>query len=624
MGWPLASKSNGQQDTGLVSRSWRRDRRRKPAGSAPERPLCTGGVFCARGLSCSRARQGIAGAVAAGVGLAAGELVAGFSPVSVSLTEAVGGLVIDYVPPPVERFAMAVFGVYDKAALIMGMTAVAVLLGAFVGRWAAHRWAVAWWVFGLFGLLGAYALSREPGVGWLASILSAGFAVGCGLTALTLLMRRLGADIPTAHADSNSDDPLAAPLPESQGTEPSPPGLGLAEVSRRTFLVKTGSVLGVGVAMAVGGRFMLERTKRALANRQAVVLPELTETTVTTSTTGVPTSTRGVTVVADDQATVTQSASTTTTDATAQGAGALPPRASLDVVGISPIITPNEDFYLIDTALSRPQVALEEWTLRVIGLVERPIEMNFDELLTRPLVERYITLCCVSNPVGGSLVGNAKWLGVPLSLILDEAGLLPEAEQIVGRSVDGYTVGFPSSIPYDGRDALVAVGMNDEPLPTAHGFPVRLVVAGLYGYVSATKWLSELELTTWNGFDAYWVPKGRAKQAPVKTQSRIDTPRKGRIGTGRRPIAGVAWAPHLGIRQVEVQVDSQPWVEAELSETISDNSWRQWKVDWEPTPGDHRIRVRATDGDGVTQDEALSPPTPDGATGWHTIDVTVA
>lgn len=571
-----------------------------------------------------RAQYGIAGALAAALALAAGELVAGFSPISISLTEAVGGLAIDYVPPPVKDFAIAVFGIYDKLALIIGMVVVTVVLGMLVGIWAARRWAVAVWVFGLFGLLGAFSMSREPGVGWFTSIISAAIAAGVALVVLRTLYRLIAQAAPvTARApisDQDDDQVLVAEVVE----EIKGPG----DLSRRKFLVGAGAVLGLGVAMAAGGRFMLERTKQALAGRETVVLPQATETTVVTNppttatSAGSPTTGAGTTA-AEAQATTATEATTTTAGPAVEGAGPLPAGHSLDVPGISPIITPNEDFYLIDTALTPPQVNLEEWTLRITGLVENPYEITFDELLTRPLVERYVTLSCVSNSVGGSLVGHAKWLGVPLSLILDEAGLAPEAEQLVGRSVDGFTVGFPSSIPYDGRDALVAVGMNDEPLPIEHGFPVRLVVAGLYGYVSATKWLSELELTTWDGFDAYWVPRGWAKEAPVKTQSRIDTPRAGQIAAGPRAIAGVAWAPHRGVDRVEVKIGNGPWTDAELSTEISDNSWRQWQLDWDPMPGSYKLRVRATDGEGVTQTDLRRPPAPDGATGWHTIDVTV-
>ncbi len=581
----------------------------------------------------SRSHHRIAGAVAAALALAVGELIAGLSPVSISLTEAVGGLAIDYVPPPVKDFAIAVFGIYDKLALIIGMAVVTVLLGALVGKRAARRWSAALWVFGLFGLLGAFALSREPDVGWLTSVVSAAIAAGAALIALRIMYRLIPVSVSESHevamvqSDADGDAPLSVEEPEEMAATPStPPTSEFSGVSRRRFLVGAGSIFGIGVVMAAGGRFLLERTKQTLAGRDTVVLPQATETTGTTSppTTAGPTTTASGTTAAEAQVTTSEAATTTTAaEPVVQGAGPLPPGHSLEVAGISPIITPNEDFYLIDTALTPPQVNLEEWSLQVTGLVENPYEITFDELLTRPLVERYVTLSCVSNQVGGTLVGHAKWLGVPLSLILDEAGILPEAEQIVGRSVDAFTVGFPSSIPYDGRDALVAVGMNDEPLPIEHGFPVRLVVAGLYGYVSATKWLSELELTTWDGFDAYWVPRGWAKQAPVKTQSRIDTPRDGRIDARPRSIAGVAWAPHRGIDGVEVRIDEEEWIEAELSTEISDNSWRQWKVDWDPVPDRYRIQVRATDGDGVTQTDLRRPPAPDGATGWHTIHVTV-
>ena len=575
-------------------------------------------------FSSSRARYGIAGALAAALALATGELIAGISPVSISLTEAVGGLAIDYVPPPVKDFAIAVFGIYDKLALIIGMVVVTIVLGALVGIWAARRWAVAVGVFGLFGLLGAFSLSREPGVSWFIAVISAVVAAAVALAALRILYRQVGGPAPRAEQAALSDpgdDRVAVGEVVEETEAPD-------DVTRRRFLVGAGAVLGLGVAMAAGGRFMLERTKQALAGRETVVLPQVTETTAatspsTTSTTAGP-STTGAGTTAAEATTTTAEATTTTTGPAVEGAGQLPAGHSLDVPGISPIITPNEDFYLIDTALTPPQVNLEEWTLKVTGLVENPYEINFEELLTRPFVERYVTLSCVSNSVGGSLVGHAKWLGVPLSLILDEAGLLPEAEQIVGRSVDGFTVGFPSTIPYDGRDALVAVGMNDEPLPIEHGFPVRLVVAGLYGYVSATKWLSELELTTWDGFDAYWIPRGWAKQAPVKTQSRIDTPREGRIAAGPRAIAGVAWAPDRGIDRVEVKIGNGPWVDAELSTEISDNSWRQWQMAWDPAPGQYKLQVRATDGEGVTQTDVRRPPAPDGATGYHTIDVTVS
>ena len=293
------------------------------------------------------------------------------------------------------------------------------------------------------------------------------------------------------------------------------------------------------------------------------------------------------------------------------------------VTGISPIVTPNSDFYRIDTALVVPSVDVNDWELSISGMVNNPYTMTFRELIDMGLVETPVTLSCVSNKVGGHLVDNAVWRGVPLADVLNRAGVKNGATQIVGRSVDNWNSGFPTEYAFDGRVALVAVAMNGEPLPREHGFPVRLVIAGLYGYVSATKWLEEIRLTTWEGFDSYWVPRGWAKRGPIKTQSRIDVPRSGAsVRAGRVAVAGIAWAPTRSIERVEVQIDDGPWVSAELSNNMSVNSWRQWVYAWDATPGKHRIRCRATDGAGSTQTSEQRPPAPDGATGWHTIEVT--
>jgi DMSO/TMAO reductase YedYZ molybdopterin-dependent catalytic subunit len=292
--------------------------------------------------------------------------------------------------------------------------------------------------------------------------------------------------------------------------------------------------------------------------------------------------------------------------------------------GLTPFIVSNEDFYRIDTALTVPQISPDDWTLRITGMVDNEIELTFADLLDRDMVEEIVTLSCVSNEVGGDLVGNARWQGVLLADLLREAGPQDGAEQVVGVSTDGFTAGFPLEVALDGRPALVAIGMNGEPLPVVHGFPARLVVPGLYGYVSATKWLSEIQLTTWDGFDGYWIPRGWAKEGPIKTQSRIDVPRGGAsLTAGRNAIAGVAWAPIRGIDKVEVQVDDGDWQEARLGDETTDNSWRQWVVEWDAPAGEHEIRVRATDGDGETQTDEIAPPNPDGATGWHTISVAV-
>jgi len=293
-----------------------------------------------------------------------------------------------------------------------------------------------------------------------------------------------------------------------------------------------------------------------------------------------------------------------------------------DTPGISPYFTSNDRFYRVDTALLLPAVTAEEWQLHIHGMVDEERTLTYEQLMARPLIERDITLTCVSNPVGGHYIGNARWLGAPLADILREAGVQPGADQLVGRSVDGFTVGTPVAALLDGRDAMLAVAMNGQPLPIAHGFPVRVVVPGLYGYVSATKWIVDMELTTFAAYDAYWVQRGWSQQAPIKVESRIDVPR-GTIDAGQVAIAGVAWDQDVGIEMVEVQVDGGAWQQAELAPQDEIDTWRQWRLDWNATSGPHQIAVRATNQDGDTQTSALAPPAPNGATGYHTVEISV-
>jgi DMSO/TMAO reductase YedYZ molybdopterin-dependent catalytic subunit len=362
-----------------------------------------------------------------------------------------------------------------------------------------------------------------------------------------------------------------------------PPVAEMPAWGRRRFLISSATVIAGAAVSGVAGRALLDRG-RLNAAAQAGSLPE-------------PVST----------------------------AAPIPDGASLTVQGLSPLVTPTRDFYRIDTALLVPRPNLESWRLNVSGMVDRPFELTYDELVAMPLHDQYVTIACVSNEVGGGLVGNALWRGVRLKDLLDRAGVQPAATQIVGRAVDGFTVGFPTVWALaDEREALVAVAMNGDPLPANHGFPARLIVPGLYGYVSATKWLAEIELTTLDAFDAYWVPLGWAKEAPILTQSRIDTPRDGtRIDPGTVAVAGVAWAPDRGISSVEVQVDEDGWQPAEVSTPISDATWVQFVYRWQTTSGDHLLRVRATDGQGVVQTDERTEPAPDGARGHHTIRVTV-
>jgi DMSO/TMAO reductase YedYZ molybdopterin-dependent catalytic subunit len=307
----------------------------------------------------------------------------------------------------------------------------------------------------------------------------------------------------------------------------------------------------------------------------------------------------------------------------------VPAGADLGVPGLAPYVTPNGDFYRIDTALRVPQVDPDTWTLRVTGLVDSEVEITFDELLALPLVEHHLTLTCVSNGVGGDLVGNALWLGYPVRELLARAGVREGADMVLSTSADGWTASTPLDVLLDPeRACLLAVGMNGEPLPPEHGFPVRMVVPGLYGYVSATKWVTELKVTTFADDVAYWTPRGWSERGPIKLASRIDTPRAGAsLDAGEAVVAGVAWAQHTGIEAVEVRVDDGPWEPATLADTVGPDTWRQWSFVWDTAAagtGEHRLSVRATDADGQVQTSDVAPPAPDGASGWHEIQVHVA
>jgi DMSO/TMAO reductase YedYZ molybdopterin-dependent catalytic subunit len=508
-----------------------------------------------------------AGVAAALVALGAGELGAGLLPGAPSPVLAVGELVIDRVPIGIERAAIDIFGTADKVALVVGIVLVAAAAGAALGVAARRRLTPAALGFAAFALLGAYAVARVEGARPALAVPVLAVAAATGVAALRTLLLR--APSSSAVEAPDASPPVAAPRPPSSGVG-----------DRRSFLRLAGvTAAGAGAAAAVGRQLSL-RTDVS-AERAAIVLPEAPMAPV-------------------------------------------PAGADLGVPGLSPYLTPNDEFFRIDTALRVPQVDPTTWRLRIDGLVDDPLELTYDELLALPQEEHVITLACVSNEVGGDLIGNARWQGVRLDALLERAGVRPEGTQVVGRSVDGFTVGFPTEVALDGRDALVAVGMNGEPLPVLHGFPARLVVPGLYGYVSATKWLSQIELVPFDAFDAYWIPRGWSKEAPVKTHSRIDVPRRGQALTaGTVAVAGVAWAPNRGVAAVEVRVDDGSWQEAELASGTSDDTWRPWVWRWDAPPGHHALTVRATDGDGETQTDRIRPVAPDGATGHHRVTVEV-
>jgi DMSO/TMAO reductase YedYZ molybdopterin-dependent catalytic subunit len=509
----------------------------------------------------SRTPVGLAGVAAAALALGVTELVAGALPGAVSLVGSVGDAAVDWLPGPVVRFGIEAFGTDDKTVLVGVILVLSAVLGVVLARVGTRRPAVPLAGFAAFALLGALAALRDPQARLWAVAACALAGAAAGVAALRLLLR-LGDSSPPAPTLSEAQ-PIGVP-------------------DRRAFLAAAGTVAGVAVAAAALGRSFSRAA--ASASRLRYVLP-------------------GV----------------------ARPLPPAPPGATAAVDGMTPVVVPNDQFYRIDTRLlGPPRVDVDGWRLRFTGMVEQPFELTYEELLALPMVEEYVTLSCVSNEVGGDLVGNASWRGVPLATLLERAGVKDGANQIVGRSVDGFTVGFPTEVATDGRHALVAVGMNGELLPSDHGFPARLVVAGLYGYTSATKWLEEVHLTTWDSFDAYWIPRGWSKFAPVKVQSRIDAIRPNSpIAAGPVVVAGVAWAPHRGITRVEVQVDDEPWRAAELAEELSPSAWRQWLFRWPATSGAHRLRVRATAGDAETQTADISPPAPDGATGYHTVRVRV-
>ncbi len=561
------------------------------------------------------------------IALGVGQLVAGIGRPQGSPVAAVGGAAIDHTPPPVKNFAISAFGSHDKTVLVLGILVVLAVFSAVIGIAAMRQLRYGYIGLAIFAAIGlAAALTRPNASPW--DVLPTLIGALAGAFALRLLVRAAGGPATRALASGGTAQ-ATAPPPRPRGTrqpadfpapdlpvpadpaladEPGDAGTGPAgpaqpapprpvpsfrsgppsneprrtwEPGRRGFLTAGVVAVAAGGVSALAGRGLSERSNVSAALSH-IRFPRA-----------------------------------------AHPVPPLPAGVNLDIKGLSSFVTPNSDFYRVDTALILPQVAPQTWHLRIHGMVEREITLSYADLLKRPLIEDWVTLCCVSNPVAGPYIGNAKWLGASLASLLRAARPKAGADQLMCTSADGFTSGTPLATVLDGRDALLAVAMNGAPLPVAHGFPVRMVVPGLYGYVSATKWVTDINVTTFRGNYAYWAQRGWSQQAPIKTESRIDVPGSS-VSAGQRQVAGVAWAQHKGIDAVHVRVDRGPWHQARLAAVPGIDTWRQWAWDWDATRGNHLIEARATDATGYTQTALQEPPEPNGASGYPSVTVNVS
>jgi DMSO/TMAO reductase YedYZ molybdopterin-dependent catalytic subunit len=536
-------------------------------------------------------RGALAGLLSAAVALGVAELVAGITGPLSSPVIAVGGVAINLTPVPLKDFAIAHFGSNDKNVLLAGIVVQLAVFAAVIGI-AAVRWL---WVglagLALFGALGVAAIVTRSSAS-LSAVSPTLIGVVVAAVAMVFLIRaaRMEPRRATTLAAAGSADPqadLAAPdlpvlQPRMRVNRLEDRDQAVQAPGRRRFLA-----LGAGAAVLAAGSGwageQLLRRFNVTALRAAVRLPR-----------------------------------------PAVAAAPVPAGASLDVSGVTPFFSSNNSFYRVDIDLVVPQVSPQDWTLQITGMVDHPVELTFDDLLRLPLIEHDMTLVCVSDAVGGPYAGNARWLGASLPALLRKAGIRRGADQVLSTGTDGMTISTAVDTILDGRQALIAVGMNGQPLPTEHGFPARMLVPGLYGYVSATKWVTKLEVTTFARQRAYWTQRGYALQAPIRTESRIDVPRPlAQLPAGRVAVGGVAWAPHRGISRVQVNVDNGPWHTAKLGAADGTDTWRQWVWVWDAPSGLHTLQVRATDGTGAVQTKSEAGVFPSGATGWDSVVVTV-
>ncbi|MGA1668648.1 MAG: molybdopterin-dependent oxidoreductase, partial [Candidatus Nanopelagicales bacterium] len=524
----------------------------------------------------SRWVYAVIGVVSAAFGVAVGTLAAALIDPGYAPIEVVASTAIDIPPAVVKEWATSTFGTATKSIVVAVVVIAVILIAAWAGIRSRDRASFGVQVMIIAGAVGAVAALLRPVDALLAPVpsLLAGGAAALSLWGLVRLAARVDAavevpvTVPVAMSGAGSpDDPAQAPTP-APTQDP-----GIKPVSRRGILLGIGGVAVLGGAAWASARWLTNQAS-ATASRLAAVLPKPVELLPP-----------------------------------------LPTSVQAPVPGMPPFVTPNADFYRIDTALIVPQVPAEEWTLTFDGMVRRPFTLTYADILDMPMVERDVTIMCVSNQVGGDLIGTARWLGTPLLPLLERAGVEPGANQLFSTSVDGWTC----STPLDGlaeRQPLLVIGMNGEPLPIEHGFPVRMVVPGLYGFISATKWVTKITATTYADDPAYWTVRGWATDAPVLTGSRIDLPQRN-LSVGRSAIAGVAWAMDGdGISRVEVSIDEGPWQDAQLADQPTPRTWRQWWLEWEATSGDHLITVRATNGLGETQTSEIRDVIPAGATGY--------
>ncbi|GAA2663225.1 MULTISPECIES: molybdopterin-dependent oxidoreductase [Actinosynnema] len=573
----------------------------------------------------TRWKAALLGLLSVAAALAAGHLAAGFVGLSASPYLAVGNTAIDFTPTPVKDFAVRTFGTADKPVLLLGMAVVIALLAVLAGLLSRRSPLPGTVLAGALGLIGIAAVLYRPDLGRLA-VLAPLASLVAGVGAFRWLHGRVSAPTAPGGAQPPGRAPTR-PAPKATTADRAPDGAPDAADADPDGRARTGGVPAEDDPIGPDPR---GGAPAAPGPTPAAPTPASAEKPVAPDRRAFLT-VAGAAVVAGASGQLIGSRTDVEGSRTAVGslepavrAPALPDGVDFAAEGTPTFLTPNADFYRVDTALTVPKVRAEDWSLKVHGLVDRELTLSYEDLRSRDLVEQVTTLTCVSNEVGGPYASTATFVGVPLRDVLLEAGVRPGADQLFSTSADGWTAGTPVDVVMEpDRGALIALAMNGEPLPVEHGFPARLVVPGLYGYISATKWVVDLLLTTFAERTCYWRERGWGQFGPIKVMSRIDSPKGLSTVTGKAVVTGVAWAQPVGVGKVEVRADGGPWQTARLAAEVNASTWRMWRAELDLPPGGHTVEVRATDRDGRTQPQERVPPIPDGATGWHSIFFTV-